>query len=143
MNIEELESFLFVVESQMNVVSQMQSAYNEIGNERSIPQAAYTLLARTMGDLSRITSDVKRLVKSATQIQAAVRHLLCALIKWVEVYTNESDQMVQLLDLKQKEANLLEAQYARQRAEEAAIQTRQTAQQGRTLLLFTVTTIML
>jgi len=51
--------------------------------------------------------------------------------------------MVQLLDLKQKEANLLESQYARQRAEEAAIQTRQAAQQGRTILLFTVTTIML
>jgi hypothetical protein len=83
MNIEELESFLFVVESQTNVVLQMQSAYNEIGNERPVSQAAHALLARTMDDLSRITSDVKRLVKNATQIQAAVRHLLRALInKW-------------------------------------------------------------
>lgn len=51
--------------------------------------------------------------------------------------------MAQLLDLKQKEANLLESQYARLRAEEAVVQTRQSAQQGRTLLLFTVMTIML
>ena len=81
MNIEELESFMFVVESQMNVVSQMQSAYNEIGSELSVSQAAHSLLARTMADLSRIASDVKRLVKNATQIQAAVRHLLRAPMK--------------------------------------------------------------
>ena len=60
-----------------------------------------------------------------------------------EAYADMNEQMVQLSDLKQKEANLLEAQYARQRAEEAVIQTRQVAQQGRILLLFTVTTIML
>jgi hypothetical protein len=51
--------------------------------------------------------------------------------------------MIQLLDLKQKETNILEAQYARRHAEEAAIRTIQAAKQGKTLLIFTLTTIIL
>ena len=76
MSIEELESFLFVLESQTNVVSQIQSAYNEIGKERTVSERAFGLLAKTMDDLMRITSDVRRLVKNATQIQTAVMHLI-------------------------------------------------------------------
>jgi hypothetical protein len=72
MNIEDLESFLFVLESQGNMVSQMLNAYIEMRKERSVSEIAFTLLQKTKDDLLRITTEVTRLVKIAMQIQAAV-----------------------------------------------------------------------
>ncbi|KAF2196646.1 ankyrin [Delitschia confertaspora ATCC 74209] len=51
------------------------------------------------------------------------------------------DSLNHLLDLKQKNANLVEAAQARRQTEETSQQTAQTVKQGRTILMFTIVTI--
>jgi hypothetical protein len=75
MTVEELQSFLFVLNSQLSVVSQMRQGYIDIEKERNISTKAIPLLSKTFDDVLRIKKDVERLVESATQIQAAVRGL--------------------------------------------------------------------
>lgn len=72
MIIEELQSFDFVLDSQLKVIMQMRYAYLDIEKSRNISEKALPLLAKTVDDLKRIKSDVGRLIKNATQIQAAV-----------------------------------------------------------------------
>ena len=50
-------------------------------------------------------------------------------------------QLNHLLDLKQKQANASEARSARKQAEDTAVQAEQTTKQGKTVLVFTVVTI--
>jgi len=78
MTIEELQSFDFVLDSQIKVIRQMQQAYIDMGNSRNISEKALPLLLKTIDDLKRIRSDVERLIKNASQIQAAVRFTLFA-----------------------------------------------------------------
>jgi prophage DNA circulation protein len=72
MTIEELQSFLFALNSQLNVISQMQRAYTEIEHARKISSKALPLLVETYDDVVRVKKDVERLITNATQIQAAV-----------------------------------------------------------------------
>lgn len=46
-----------------------------------------------------------------------------------------------LLDLKQKQANILEAEWTRQQSVESRKQSVQTTKQGETIMVFTVVTI--
>ena len=73
MTIEELQSFDFVLDSQIKVIIQMRQAYTDMEKSGNISEKAVPLLSKTIDDLKRIKSDVERLVKNATQIQAAVR----------------------------------------------------------------------
>lgn len=73
MTIEELQSFDFVLDSQLKVINQMRQAYTDMERSRNISEKALPLLIKTVDDLERIKSDVERLIKNATQIQAAVR----------------------------------------------------------------------
>ena len=50
-------------------------------------------------------------------------------------------KLCDLLDLKQKQANIQEARSARKMAEQSAKQAESAAKQGRTVMLFTVVTI--
>lgn len=75
MTIEELQSFLFVLDGQMNVISQMQKCYMDAGTNQNISEKALPLLSKTLDDVMRIKRDVDRLVKNMTQIQAAVKDL--------------------------------------------------------------------
>jgi len=70
--VEELESFLFVLESQVDVLKQIMAAYFKIygGHDTSI--GAMAVLDMTCEDIKRITTNVKRLVKNASQLQTAV-----------------------------------------------------------------------
>lgn len=79
MTLEELQSFLFVLNSQMDVLSQMRQAYIDIDKIQRISPKALPLLSKTFDDVLRIKKDVERLVESAAQIQAAVRHPTTAL----------------------------------------------------------------
>jgi hypothetical protein len=72
MIIEELQSFDFVLDSQLKVITQMWQAYTDMEKSRNISEKALPLLLKTTDDLKRIKSDVERLIKNATQIQAAV-----------------------------------------------------------------------
>jgi hypothetical protein len=73
MTIEELQSFDFVLDSQIKVIIQMRQAYTDMEKSRNISEKALPLLSKTVDDLKHIKSDVERLVKNTTQIQAAVR----------------------------------------------------------------------
>jgi len=73
MTIEELQSFDFVLDSQVKVITQMKHAYLDMEKSRNISEKALPLLLKTENDLKRIKSDVERLIKNTTQIQAAVR----------------------------------------------------------------------
>ena len=73
MTIEELQSFDFVLDSQLKVITQMRQAYTDMEKSRNIFEIALPLLLKTIEDLKRVKSDVERLIKNATQIQAAVR----------------------------------------------------------------------
>jgi hypothetical protein len=72
MTIEELQSFDFVLDSQLKVITQMRQAYTDMDRSRNISEKALPLLLKTTDDLKRIKSDVERLIKNLTQIQAAV-----------------------------------------------------------------------
>jgi hypothetical protein len=72
MTIEELQSFDYVLDSQLKVITQMRQAYTDMEKSRNISEKALPLLLKTTDDLKRIKSDVERLIKNATQIQAAV-----------------------------------------------------------------------
>jgi hypothetical protein len=72
MTIEELQSFDYVLDSQLKVISQMRQAYIDMDTSQNISERALPLLAKTIDDLKRIKLDVERLIKNATQIQAAV-----------------------------------------------------------------------
>jgi hypothetical protein len=50
-------------------------------------------------------------------------------------------QLNHLLDVKQKNTNILEAAAARHQANKTRFQAEQTAKQGRTILVFTIVTI--
>ena len=73
MTIEELQSFDFVLDNQLKVITQMRQAYIDVEGSRNIPEKVLPLLLKTIDDLKRIKSDVERLIKNVTQIQVAVR----------------------------------------------------------------------
>lgn len=79
MTIEELQSFDFVLDCQLQLITQMRQAYADMKDSRTISEKALPLLLKTIDELKRIKSDVERLIKNTTQIQAAVRASLFVL----------------------------------------------------------------
>lgn len=75
--VEDLESFLFVLESQTGAVDKMRSIGCSDGNSEYIERP----LRRASSGLQDVTANIKRLIKNATQVQMAVGCLnssLCA-----------------------------------------------------------------
>ena len=73
--IEDLRSFVFVLDSQFTVMEQMQRAYKDIAKDRFLPSEALSIIEKTLKDLTYVKLKIDRLVVNALQIQTAVRGL--------------------------------------------------------------------
>jgi Mg2+ and Co2+ transporter CorA len=117
---EELEILTSVLEQQMNILSDMHKVFRQcvVDEEKRGP------LILKIGQQKELVSlhilDIQRMDKQARTVNA---------------------NLLQVLDLKQKHANALEARFQRDQAQATAKQALITAKQGQILMSFTIVTI--
>lgn len=91
--------------------------------------------------LQRVMSMLKSTEKTKNTVSRLVFQS-CASVQTLRALLLSRWQLLSLLDLKQKQASIFQAKAAVVYSEQLADQARETAIQGRTLMLFTVVTIL-